>query len=407
MKRHFFPALSGGVMAVCLMMFTTSCSEGYMDADIEGGADGTYEAMGESAGEGSEDKGQTQAGVVTAGEWCDLTNWSFWAHLMASDSTGYRGMCDYWSFYTDARVAVKVTDEGGNALANIPVVLSRADGTSLWKTCTDVHGLADCWAGFFQKENIDSQTLRLTVDGVTMEEAPKVTTLADTATVVYTNTFVLSPRQAAKKQADIAFVVDATGSMSDEINFLKSDLEDIIGKVENLRQGTTMRTAALFYRDEGDEYVTRPFDFTTETSKTASFVGKQSADGGGDYPEAVHTALGRTLQNLSWDEEARTRIVFLILDAPAHHNTDVIGSLQSSIRTFAQLGIRIIPVAASGVDKNTEFMCRFFAIATGGTYVFLTNDSGVGGDHIAASVGDYQVEQLNELLIRLITYYTD
>ena len=113
------------------------------------------------------------------------------------------------------------------------------------------------------------------------------------------------------------------------------------------------------------------------------------------------------LQKLSWSESARTRIAFLILDAPAHHETDIIRSLQKSVQMCAAKGIRLIPVAASGVDKNTEFMLRFFAVTTGGTYVFLTNDSGVGNDHIQATVGDYEVEQLNSLMIRLIQYYTE
>ena len=52
-------------------------------------------------------------------------------------------------------------------------------------------------------------------------------------------------------------------------------------------------------------------------------------------------------------------------------------------------------------------MLRFFANATGGTYVFLTDHSGVGNSHIEASVGEYEVEQLNNLLIRLIEYYTE
>ena len=52
-------------------------------------------------------------------------------------------------------------------------------------------------------------------------------------------------------------------------------------------------------------------------------------------------------------------------------------------------------------------MLRFFASVTGGTYVFLTDDSGVGGSHLKASVGEYKVELLNNLLIRLISYYTE
>ena len=65
------------------------------------------------------------------------------------------------------------------------------------------------------------------------------------------------------------------------------------------------------------------------------------------------------------------------------------------------------PVAASGVDKDTEFMLRFFDLATGGTYVFLTNDSGIGNDHIEASVGDHEVEPLADLMVKLIRKYID
>ena len=64
--------------------------------------------------------------------------------------------------------------------------------------------------------------------------------------------------------------------------------------------------------------------------------------------------------------------------------------------------MRIIPVAASGVDKETEFLLRFLDVATGGTYVFLTDDSGIGGSHIEPTVGPYEVELLNDLLVRLI-----
>ena len=72
---------------------------------------------------------------------------------------------------------------------------------------------------------------------------------------------------------------------------------------------------------------------------------------------------------------------------------------------YAKHGIKLIPVAASGVDKDTEFMLRFFDVATGGTYVFLTDDSGIGNSHIKASVGNYNVESLTDIMIRLIKKY--
>jgi len=45
-------------------------------------------------------------------------------------------------------------------------------------------------------------------------------------------------------------------------------------------------------------------------------------------------------------------------------------------------------------------------MATNGTYVFITDDSGIGEDHIEATVGDYEIKTLNDLIVRLITKYT-
>jgi hypothetical protein len=219
------------------------------------------------------------------------------------------------------------------------------------------------------------------------------------------NTLVSKP-VTTLKSADIAFIVDATGSMYDEIDFLKDDLLNIIRRASS-GSSTELRTGALFYRDEGDSYVTRIEDFNKDPEKTLKFIGKQEAQGGGDYPEAVHTALEKALQDMSWEEGNYARIAFLLLDAPPHHQQNVISSLQKSIKAYAANGIKIIPIAASGVDKNTEFILRLMAIFTDGTYTFITNHSGVGGDHLIPTVGEYQVEQLNDLIVRLIQEYTE
>jgi len=166
-------------------------------------------------------------------------------------------------------------------------------------------------------------------------------------------------------------------------------------------------TSTVFYRDEGDEYVIRQSDFTSDIDETISFIQNQSAGGGGDFPEAVHTALDAGINNLQWSASARARIAFLLLDAPPHYRDDVIRDIQASIKTAAAKGIKIIPITASGIDKETEFLMRFLAMATNGTYTFITNDSGIGGDHIDPSIGDFDVEYLNNLLVRLILQYTN
>lgn len=347
-----------------------------------------------------------EPGKVTAAEWNDLDHWAFWCNLMTADKSdqeggNYTGMPDYWRFYTDRRVSIHVTDAQGNNLNDVKVELA-SDGNTIWTARTDVFGKAECWVGLYDR-SAEAGQLSVSLNGVRQEMEPKITSWSLPTPEV--NEYVFSA-DAPSYLADIMFIVDATGSMSDEIEFLKADLMDILNKVSSSSLSTSIRTAALFYRDEGDAYVTRCSGFTSSYAATINFISDQTASGGGDYPEAVHTALETSLQEFSWSSSARARIAFMLLDAPPHQDrTGVIGSLQRSIEAYAAQGIKLIPVASSGVDKNTEFVLRFFATATGGTYVFITNDSGIGNKHIAASVGQYEVEFLNDLLVRLITKY--
>ena len=94
-----------------------------------------------------------------------------------------------------------------------------------------------------------------------------------------------------------------------------------------------------------------------------------------------------------------------MLDAPPHYEPDIVKEINDLIEDASAKGIKIIPVTASGIDKETEFLMRFMAVFTNGTYVFITNDSGIGNDHLKPSVGPYEVEYLNQLIVRLIDNY--
>ena len=248
-----------------------------------------YSAPGENGGSSGGQKGNYESGVVTAGEWCDLTNWAFWSKLMLGQE--FADKSDYWEFFTDNRVPVVVTDSKGDAVAGVKVkLLSENNGkqTTVWETVTDNHGRAECWLGLFQKATAHADKLRISLNGDVMDGHPVVCPLDSLLQEVKVNKYVYNKAKAVAEQADIAFIVDATGSMCDEIDFLKSDLKDIVMNAKATRPGMTMRTAALFYRDEGDDYLTKPFTFTNDITKTVDFIDEQNADGGGDYPEAVH-----------------------------------------------------------------------------------------------------------------------
>ena len=341
-------------------------------------------------------------GLLTASEWNDLDNWSSWTEILAGEFSDKKS---YWKFFPTTLAAVKVVDESGIGLANVSVELLKGDNVE-FATKTDNKGFAYCWVNLFggaSQEAVNAEGFSLKVNGQTSEVPVEFTKTGSESLKV--NTITSNAKQADAK-ADIAFIVDATGSMGDEISFLKSDLSYIIDHAHSESQ-VALRTAVIFYRDESDRYLVQGKDFSTDVANTQAYIEDQYASGGGDYPEAVHSALEASLQNFSWNESARARIAFLILDAPAHHQDSVIQSLQSSITLYAKNGIKLIPVAASGVDKDTESMLRFFEIVTGGTYVFLTDDSGIGYSHIEASVGDHDVEKLADLMIRLIKKYVE
>ena len=394
------------IFGICAALVgLASCSK-YVEGGYVYDREGSYSMDAMDGGVGGFGGGQGRpggmAGILTAGEWNDLDHWGFWSGLMTGQE--YGGISEYWRFYTPRRVAVRVADAAGKRLPAVRIVLEQ-DGKTVWSTLTDNLGEASLWIDPFHAQ-AGTNNLSLVIGGVRQADAPKVTPWNVQQEEAEVNFYQIDGAGEAAKKADIAFIVDATGSMGDEIAFLKKDLMDILDRVKGGQGEIELRTGTVFYRDEGDDYLTKFSRFTKDYRETIQYISMQDAYGGGDLPEAVHTALEAGLQNLDWNTSARARIAFLVLDAPAHQDHQgVVESLQASVRAYAENGIKLIPVFCSSPSKECEFMCRFFAILTGGTYVFLTDDSGVGNDHIEPSVGEFQVEPLNDLLARLIAKY--
>ena len=189
--------------------------------------------------------------------------------------------------------------------------------------------------------------------------------------------------------------------MGDELEYLKAEFRAIVKEVDRSSPGVKKEFAVVVYRDIGDLYVTRGLNFTDSVNEVQEFIDRQDANGGGDYPEAVHTALNETLSRLSWSDRSRTgRMVFLVADAPAHD--EEMAETFRAVTKFSDKGISIFPVAASGVMDTAEAMMRATALMTGGQYIFLTDDSGVGNSHAKPKHPCYNVEKLSEVMIRMI-----
>jgi hypothetical protein len=380
-------------LTLILFVILTSCTKESVDSSLSISST-TSTSTADSGKTGTQNK----SGVITAGEWNDLNNWAFWDSVIIKNE--FKSMPEHWSFFNNNRISVNVVGSDSTPIIDALIKL-KSEGATIFTARTDNKGKAELWANLFQKNsNIDFSKLVLDIDNGSKIISP-VKPFKDGINKV------VKASNKVDNKIEISFVVDATGSMSDELNYLKTELIDVISRVKTANPNSSVSTASVFYRDEGDEYVTKNSNFTSDINTTAGFIKKQWAAGGGDTPEAVHSALDKAVNELQWSTNAKSRLLFLLLDAPPHHNSSVVSNIQKSILKASEKGIKIIPITASGIDKETEFLMRFLSLSTNGTYVFITDHSGIGESHLVPTVGKYEVEFLNNLMVRLINKYAE
>ncbi len=378
-------------LLVTAMLFSlTACSgEGLNfdgDAPMDSGSGGIFDGA-----EGNIPL--PDAGLLTAGEYCDLEDIGFWTELL--NRNDWYKLMEGRDLYPNSIKRVSVKDGDGSPCYNAKVELLSDTGDVLYISKTDVNGYAYLFYNL-NKEGKSAASVRV--------EGGEAVTLAEAGLTEIT----LNDGKTDVTALDLMFVTDTTGSMSDELSYLQKELADVVSRVAGASEDVlSIRVSVNFYRDEGDDYVVRAFDFTEDIESVMSDLEAQISGGGGDYPEAVHKALDNAVLEHQWRDDA-VKLVFFVLDAPPHPESEIPGinrQIQNAVTEAARRGIRIIPVASSGVDTETEFLLRSYAAMTGGTYIFLTNHSGIGSDHLEPTVGQYKVEYLNECLIRVISEY--
>ncbi len=339
----------------------------------------------------------TKTGLLTAGELHDFSKWELWKDIASKDLKQWSA---FWNIKPTQRFTVQLINKNDYPIIDATVELKNKLGKTVWTTKTDNTGKAELWANAFSFDDV-SKNYNIYVKHKRKREKLK----APKSFQESINTIQLKTKCDAPNQVDIMFVVDATGSMSDELEYLKMELNDVIQQVKSNHENLNFKLGSVFYRDIGDEYLSRSSKFSTNINNTIDFIKEQRADGGGDGPEAVEVALEKAIESASWSKIARTRLLFLLLDAPPHNTPKILKKLERSIKKAAQKGIRIIPISGSGIDKSTEYLMRSMALLTNGTYVFLTDDSGIGDSHIKPTTDNFKVEILNNLLLRLFKQY--
>jgi hypothetical protein len=205
---------------------------------------------------------------------------------------------------------------------------------------------------------------------------------------------------------DVVFLLDATGSMGDEIEQLKANMVSVAEQLDELSPRPDVRFALTSYRDRGDEYVTRTTDFTSDVDAFTASLRGVVANGGGDTPESLNAGLHDALAVPSWRDGDTIKLVFLVADAAPHLDYADDADYAQEMDVAAQRGIKIHPIASSGLDDQGEYVMRQLAQYTTGRFNFLTYGAdGVSpGDQTThhVDIDDYSVLSLDELVVQLV-----
>jgi hypothetical protein len=99
-------------------------------------------------------------------------------------------------------------------------------------------------------------------------------------------------------------------------------------------------------------------------------------------------------------------LALLVGDAAPHLDYPDDADYAIEVLEAAKRGIKIEPIASSGLDDQGEFVFRQLAQLTGGRFSFLTYGAAGApepGDATTHHVDDYSVLSLDDLVVRLVS----
>src|SRR6266536_1738829 len=199
------------------------------------------------------------------------------------------------------------------------------------------------------------------------------------------------PAAVSGPRVDVAFVLDTTGSMGGLIDGAKRRIWSIARRIGEGRPRPDLRIALVAYRDKGDAYVTRTYDFTADMDDVFARLSELRAEGGGDGPEHVSAALHDAVHRLSWSSgRGRRTIVRVGGGAPDEHDQDGF-DYRRHVGEARQRGI-VVESIQCGDDAQTAEVWREIASAGAGTYARIDAQ---GGMPVRVTPADAELSRLN------------
>lgn len=247
-----------------------------------------------TGGYGSTNNEVLEAGQLTSGEVNDFRKWEMWSDIAKDQLSSY---IDDWRIEPTNRYTVQLTSLDNRPIIDAKVNLINQVGKVIWSARSDNTGKAELWADAYSE--IDDDTSGLSVEVFYKRKRKyeqNISSLKDGINFIQVDEYCSLPNK-----VDILFAMDTTGSMSDEIDYLKTELLDIIGKLEKSNNEIDLRIGSLFYRDYDYSFseLLTTHDLINDISSVNEFINSEKAISGNSIPEAVDVALSSAVNEFT------------------------------------------------------------------------------------------------------------
>ncbi len=159
-------------------------------------------------------------------------------------------------------------------------------------------------------------------------------------------------------QADIIFVLDVTGSMSNEIDGVKNNIVEFADSLSY--QGIDFQLGMVTFLDE----VEHIYDFTSDVQLFQQYVDEQYAHGGGDLPENSLDALMAACQ---FDFRPTANRVFIWITDASYHINNSYTTLTPQDVVNEMLTHAVEPHCIGGMQYQLDFYNQIL-FPTGGDF---------------------------------------
>jgi hypothetical protein len=210
--------------------------------------------------------------------------------------------------------------------------------------------------------------------------------------------------QTSERKIQIVFALDATGSMAGLIDAAKDKIWSIASSISQSDQPPVLEIGMLFYRDKGDEFITKRIALSDSIDVVYKELMAIRAAGGGDAPESVNQALYEAVEMFNWDPSPLVyKTVFLVGDQPPHMDySDDVKYPQTCI--LAKGKNIFLNTIQMGKDPKTKKVWYEIANCAMGSYVMV--DMNVNDIKINTPYDD-EIARLNNRYESMNIYYGD